>query len=245
MCIWFAEKARAKEFRRRVQFGFLGKRERPAAEAASLSRTLVPWPEGHGFYRRLALRGHDVRFDSERKRGMAVEAPGFNPAKKETRNGGPSGPEVFGDWIDGPVSVGGGERKVFRDCGKVRADGIRVDVVAMCIKVVRVFDAALREAIFPDRHFGFEAKGESAFDELHGLLNGNVRCGREEEVDVIRHEDEGVELVTPLRAIVVHQVQKEICVRVGLEETAAIGGDGGDKEGADLLRGEFVHERAD
>jgi hypothetical protein len=71
MCIWFAEKARAKEFRRRVQFGFLGKRERPAAEAASLSRTLVPWPEGHGFYRRLALRGLRCNYVSCRMFEMA------------------------------------------------------------------------------------------------------------------------------------------------------------------------------
>jgi len=39
------------EFDRRLRA-----RERPAAEAASLL-AFIPWPEGHGFYRRLAKRG--------------------------------------------------------------------------------------------------------------------------------------------------------------------------------------------
>jgi len=121
------------------------------------------------------------------------------------------------------------------------ADGVRVNVVAVSCEVGRVFDAALREAVFPDGHFGFEAEGESAFDELHGFLDGDVRRGREEEMDVIGHEDEGVDRVASFGAIVVEKLKEEVCVDVGLEETATIRGDGGDEESAKLLRGEFGH----
>lgn len=124
----------------------------------------------------------------------------------------------------------------------MRADWVRVDVVAVYFEIRRVFDAAFRKAVFPDRPFGSEAEGESAFDELHRLLDGGVGRGREEEMDVIGHEDEGVELVASFGAVVMEKLDHEVRVRVGLEEAAALCGDGGDEEGADLLWSEFGHE---
>ena len=83
-----------------------------------------------------------------------------------------------------------------------------MDVVAMGLVVERTFDAAEREALFPDGHFGFQTEGESSFDVLHGLLDGDVGRGREEEVEVVGHEDEGVELVAAFGAVVVEKVQE-------------------------------------
>lgn len=60
----------------------------------------------------------------------------------------------------------------------MRLNRVCVDVVAMGFVVAWVFDAAKREALFPDGEFGFEAEREASFDELHGLLDGDVgrRC---------------------------------------------------------------------
>jgi hypothetical protein len=115
------------------------------------------------------------------------------------------------------------------------ANRIGVDVVAMSLVVVRIFDAAERETLFPDRHFGFEAKGETSFDVLNGLLDGDVWGGRDEEVEVVGHEDEGVELIAAFSAVVIEELEEEICVVVDLEEATSIGGDGCDEEGADFL----------
>ena len=57
-------------------------------------------------------------------------------------------------------------------------------------------------------------------------------------MEVVGHEDEGVDLVAAFGAVVVEEVEEEGRVRVGLEEAAAIGGDGGDEEGSEFLRGE-------
>lgn len=124
----------------------------------------------------------------------------------------------------------------FGTFAEVGANGILVNVIAMRVVIAWVFDAAKREALFPNRSFGFEAEGEASFDELNGLFDGNVGSGREEEMEVVGHQDEGVDLIAAFGAVIVEELEEEGGVRVGLEETAAIGGDGGDEEGADFLR---------
>jgi len=54
---------------------------------------------------------------------------------------------------------------------------------------------------------------------------------------MIGHEDEGVELVAAFGAVFVEKLEEEVGVGVGLEEAAAISGDGGDEEGSDFLWG--------
>jgi len=51
-------------------------------------------------------------------------------------------------------------------------------------------------------------------------------------VDVVGHDDEGVEFVCVLGAIVLEYFEEEFGVRGELEEAAAVAGDGGDEEGA-------------
>jgi hypothetical protein len=50
------------------------------------------------------------------------------------------------------------------------------------------------EAALPDGELGGETAGETAFDELDGALEGDFVWG-EEEVDVVGHDDEGVQFV--------------------------------------------------
>ena len=88
--------------------------------------------------------------------------------------------------------VGGGVGVEFGGGDETGADGVLVDVVAAAVEVVGVADAVVGEASLPDREFGGEAVGEAAFDEVHGLGESFVLRG-EDEVDVVGHEDVGVE----------------------------------------------------
>jgi len=71
-----------------------------------------------------------------------------------------------------------------------------------------VLHSEFLEAVLPDGHFGFEAEGESSFDVLHGLLDGDVGGGGDEEMEMVGHEDEGVELVAAFGSVFVEKVQE-------------------------------------
>lgn len=51
-------------------------------------------------------------------------------------------------------------------------------------------------------------------------------------MDVVGHNDEGVEEVVAFVPVVLEGVEGELCVAVDLEEAAAVVGLGGDEEGA-------------
>lgn len=135
----------------------------------------------------------------------AVEAPGFNPVAERRLSRGPSGAEMLGSGIDKLAHVGRGKWKIFWIYSEARAYRVRVDVVTMRVEVGWVFDAAKGEALFPNRHFGFESEGEASFNELHGLFYGDVRRRRDEQMDVVGHESESVDGITASRAVVVHE----------------------------------------
>jgi hypothetical protein len=54
-------------------------------------------------------------------------------------------------------------------------------------------------------------------------------------VDVVRHDDEGVELNSLFGSLFLKDVQEEGCVLFDLEEASAIGGDGCNEIGAEFL----------
>ena len=77
----------------------------------------------------------------------------------------------------------------------------------MSEEVVAVAHATVGEAALPDGEFGFEAAGEAAFDEHQCSLNGDDLWG-EEQVDVIGHDDEGVEFVVAFAAVVLEGIEE-------------------------------------
>lgn len=119
------------------------------------------------------------------------------------------------------VGFGGG--------GKVSGDGVLVDVGLTGGEVLGALDEVVGVAALPDGEFGGEAVGVAAFDEVHDLREGFVAWG-EDEVGVIRHEDEGVEEV--VGAIVLEGFEEEFGVAGDLEDAATIVGNGGDEESA-------------
>lgn len=54
-------------------------------------------------------------------------------------------------------------------------------------------------------------------------------------MDVVGHDDEGVELNSILASLFLKDIDQEICVFFGLEEASAIGGDRCDEVGAKFL----------
>lgn len=81
---------------------------------------------------------------------------------------------VFGGLLSCEGSEAPGEF-IWRG-GEARLDGVVGDVTAMVGEAVRVVHSMIGEAALPHfagvAGFAFEAKGESAFDKLHCLLDG-------------------------------------------------------------------------
>ena len=90
-------------------------------------------------------------------------------------------------------------RIVFGSLGEMFEDGVLVDVVAARFELFAVEDEVVSEAALPDREVGCEARGEDAFDSLEG---GGEVAGGEEQVDVVGHDDEGVEFVVTFGSVV-------------------------------------------
>lgn len=104
-----------------------------------------------------------------------------------------------------------------------------MDVVAAEVEVFFVADSVVGEAALPDWSFGRETVGEAALDELHDAFERKEFWG-EEEVDVVGHDDEGVEVV--VLAVVVKGGEEEFGVAGDLEEAAAVLCGGCDEVGA-------------
>jgi hypothetical protein len=81
-------------------------------------------------------------------------------------------------------------------CFEVLPDRVVEDVLGLVAQVIVVGDSVGVVALLPDlsgKIFS-DSEGEAALDELGAAFDGHVGCGREQDVDVIGHDDEGVEL---------------------------------------------------
>jgi len=105
-----------------------------------------------------------------------------------------------------------------------------VDVGAADFELFGVADAVVGKASLPDGEPGGEAVGEASLDESDGAFEGFLRG--EEEVDVVRHDDEGVEFVVAFRSVVLEGFDEEFGVALDLKEAAAVVGSAGDEEGS-------------
>ena len=78
------------------------------------------------------------------------------------------------------------------------------DVLVLTLIVFGVADAMGVEGWLPDFAGELRTDGvrEAAFDALHAAFEGLVFRGGEEQVEVFGHDDEGVEEVTALVAVV-------------------------------------------
>jgi hypothetical protein len=112
---------------------------------------------------------------------------------------------------------------VLRSLAKPRPDRIVVDVGDVVMPVVAITNAVIRVAALPDRKLGAKSSRESAFDQLDGPFQGNA-CGCQQQMDVIGHHDEGVQLEVPSSPIVLQNIEEEGSVRIDLEESTTVVG---------------------
>jgi hypothetical protein len=72
--------------------------------------------------------------------------------------------------------------------------------------------------------------GEASLDESDGSFESFLRS--EKKVEVVGHDDEGVEFVVSFSWVVLEGFDAEFGVTFDLEETAAVVGPAGDEEGS-------------
>ena len=86
-----------------------------------------------------------------------------------------------------------------------------------------VIDAKLGKPALPDlsqvSQFFLQAVGESAFDELHGPFNGRIACDREQQMQVVRHDDEIVQLKFSRRYVGTQHVDQQQGIALGLVDS--------------------------
>jgi hypothetical protein len=103
-----------------------------------------------------------------------------------------------------------------------------MDVILADGEVRVALDKVIGEASLPDGKFGGEAMGETSFDVVPDLREGFVVC--EDEVDVVGHENVGVE--EEVGAIAGECFEEEFNIARDLEDAAAVVADCRDEEGA-------------
>ena len=109
------------------------------------------------------------------------------------------------------------------------SDRVPVDVGTADFEVFRIANAMVGEASLPDGKFGGNTAGEASLDKSDGPFEGDG-LRREKEMDVVGHDDEGVEFVLAFRSVVLEGFDEEIGVGGELEEAASVVGSAGDEE---------------
>ena len=118
------------------------------------------------------------------------------------------------------------------------ANGVLLDVPQTVHELILGHDLALVEAAHPHLMFAFQPEGEAALDELHRLFERDIGSGRDQSVEVVRHDDECVQKEPSLAAIVEDGFLKQFRGGGDLKETTALRCYSGDKIGSSFLRRE-------
>ena len=118
-------------------------------------------------------------------------------------------------------------------CFEVFPDRVVEDVLGLVAQVIVVCDSMGVVALLPDfsgKVFA-DGEGEAALDELDAAFDGYVQCGSEQDVDVIGHHDEGIELESTGIAITEERCDEKLGRGCFLEDAATLVGYGGDGVG--------------
>jgi hypothetical protein len=131
-------------------------------------------------------------------------------------------PQLFGfkSWVG--FAVCGRVGIVFGKPAEVVEHRVLVDVVASAFELCPIEHKMVGEAALPGRELRRKAAREASLDVLHSF--GDV-VGCHQQMDVVWHDDEGIELVEAFATIMLEGFEEELCVRVDLEQSAAVVGD--------------------
>ena len=118
----------------------------------------------------------------------------------------------------------------------MRVDRIISNVLALILESIRIEYANFRKTLLPKRRLDPEffpgAKRKSALYQLDSLLDSDIRIDRDEDVKVIRHDNEFVQPIFALGSIVIQVSDEKLCGTRGLKKISFAPGRGGNKERA-------------
>ena len=91
-------------------------------------------------------------------------------------------------------------------------DGILVNVIQVARKILRITDAVIGESALPDfstaTNHPAELVRRSTFDKLDCMLERNVVGWSEQEMHMLRHDYEGVQLKSALAVISIYRLEE-------------------------------------
>ncbi len=116
--------------------------------------------------------------------------------------------------------------------GVAFSDRVVGDVSKLILIVGCVREAVRMVSVLPEVALEVVADGEgkAAFDELHATLDGLIREGCQQGVEMVRHDDEAVECEAGLITVPKKCVDHESRSRGALEDAAALRCDNSDGE---------------
>ncbi len=107
---------------------------------------------------------------------------------------------------------------------KTCPDRILSDIDTKGFELLRRRHLYLVVPALPNVHFAFQKERESPFDELHGLFQRNIVRRSQKQMNVIGHDDEGVQLKSAFAALGLQVVQHQVRRVRDLKDAAALCG---------------------
>jgi hypothetical protein len=112
---------------------------------------------------------------------------------------------------------------------KSPANGVLLEIQHTVDELLFGHDLAFVEAAHPHVQPAFQAEGKASLNELHGFFERNIRSGRDQSVEMVRHDDQRVQLEPPLTAIVEDGSKQQLRGSRDLEKTATLRRHSGDE----------------
>lgn len=126
---------------------------------------------------------------------------------------------------------------------KPASNGVLLDIAHATHELLCAHDLALVKTTHPHIELAFKTKREAAFDELHCLFERNIGSGRDQCVEMVRHDDESMQKKFVLAAIVEDGALKQLRRGRDLKKAAALRRHSGYQIGPGFLRRESHVER--
>jgi hypothetical protein len=102
------------------------------------------------------------------------------------------------------------------------ANRISFDVPHTLNELLFRHDLALIEAAHPHIQIALQAEGEAALNELHGFFQRNVLSGRDQRVEMLGHDDKGMQQESSLAAVIEDGFLQQFRCGANLEDTAPL-----------------------
>ena len=112
---------------------------------------------------------------------------------------------------------------------QTRSNGVPVDIRTTNFEVFSIADAVVREPSLPHGNLGAQPVREAPLDKPNGAFEGDGLRSKQ-QMNVIGHDDKGVEFVVTFGPVVLEGFDKEFSVGWNLEETASVVGSAGNEK---------------